>query len=228
MLKLTASQRDQFGKQLKPARAAGQLPAVMYGRKTKTAPLFVKTLEFKKIFAAAGESAVIALDGLAGENNVLIHDVTFHPVTGEPLHADFYVVEKDVAIEVAVPLKFAGVSPAVKELGGALVKVLHELKIEALPQNLPAEITVELAPLATLESQILVRDLILSSDIKVLNEPDEVVAAVTVVKEEPVEETAPVDLSAIEVEKRGKEEKVEGEAGADEAAAAAEKGTEKK
>src|SRR3989344_3117994 len=192
MLKLTASQRDQFGKQLKPARAAGQLPAVMYGRKTKTAPLFVKTLEFKKIFAAAGESAVIALDGLAGEDNVLIHDVTFHPVTGEPLHADFYVVEKDVAIEVAVPLKFAGVSPAVKELGGALVKVLHELKI------------------------------------KVLNEPDEVVAAVTVVKEEPVEETAPVDLSAIEVEKRGKEEKVEGEAGADETAAAAEKGTEKK
>ena len=141
----------------------------------------------------------------------MIHDVAFHPVTGEPIHADFYVVEKDVVIEVAVPLEFAGVSPAVKELDGALIKVLHELKIEALPQNLPTKITVELATLTTLESQILVRDLILPPKIKVLNEPEEVVAAVTVVKEEPVEETAPVDLSAIEVEKRGKEEKADEE-----------------
>ncbi len=211
MLKLAAVKRDKFGKQLKSARTAGQLPTVMYGRKAETTPLFVKTLEFKKIFDAAGESSVIALAGLSGENNVLIHDVAFHPVTGEPIHADFYVVEKDVAIEVAVPLEFVDVSPAVKELGGALIKVLHELKIEALPQNLPTKITVKLATLTTLESQILVRDLILPPKVKVLNEPEEVVAAVTVVKEEPVEETAPVDLSAIEVEKRGKEEKTDEE-----------------
>lgn len=211
MLKLTATKREQFGKQLKTARAAGELPVVMYGRKVKPTSLFVKTLEFKKIFDQAGESSIITLIGAAGEENVLIHDVAFHPVTNEPIHADFYVVEKDVALEVAVPIEFAGVSPAVKELGGTLVKVLYELKIKALPQDLPPKITINLALLATLESQILVRDLVLPKNVKVLNDLEEVVASITVAAEEPVEEAAPVDLSAIEVEKRGKEEK-EGEA----------------
>jgi len=228
MLKLAATKREKFGKQLKTARRAGELPVVMYGRKAKPVSLFVKMLEFKKVFEQAGESSVITVAGAGGDENVLIHEVAFNPVTSEPIHADFYVVEKNVALEVAVALEFAGVSPAVKELGGLLVKVLHELKIEALPQDLPPKISVDLASLATLESQILVKDLILPKGVKVLNDLEEVVASITVVAEEPVEEAASVDLSAIEVEKRGKEEKVEGGAGAGEAEASAEKKTEKK
>ena len=211
MLKLASTKREKFGKQLKSARKAGELPVIVYGRKAKPVSLFVKALEFKKVFDQAGESSIISLTDAAGEESVLIHEVAFHPVTSEPMHADFYVVEKDVALEVDVPIEFTGVSPAVKELGGTLVKVLYELKIEALSQDLPHKITVDLTPLATLESQILVSNLILPKGVKAMNDLEEVVASITVAVEEPVEEAAPVDLSAIEVEKRGKEEKVEGE-----------------
>lgn len=209
MLKLTAEKREVFGKQLNPARAIGQLPVVIYGRKAKSTPLFVKLPEFKKVFAAAGESSIIALNTPAGQISVLIHEIAWHPVTSEPIHADFYAVEKDVAIRVKVPLEFAGEAAAVKELGGTLVKVLHELEVEALPADLPSVLTVDLSPLATLESQILVRDLTLPDGVKTFNDLEEVVAAVTVAKEEPTEEAAPVDLSAIEVEQRGKEETTE-------------------
>ncbi|MBI2097434.1 MAG: 50S ribosomal protein L25 [Candidatus Vogelbacteria bacterium] len=206
MLKLIAEQREVFGKQLKSARRAGKLPVVMYGRKTKPAPLFVQTRAFKKIFEQAGESSVITLQTPEGEVTVLVHDLAFHPVTSEPIHADFYVVEKDTRLKIKVPIEFTGVSAAVKELGGILIKVLHELEVEALPADLPRGIAVDLAPLTTLESQILVADLVLPRGVKVVNRPDEVVAAVTVAKEEPAAEAAPLDLSAIEVEKRGKEE----------------------
>ncbi len=206
MISLQAEERNIFGKQLKTARAAGRLPVVVYGRKTKPAPLFVKVQEFKKIFAAAGESSVITLQTPDGETAALVHEVAFHPVTSEPIHVDFYVVEKDVRLKIKVPVEFSGVSAAIKELGGTLVKVLHELEVEALPTDLPRGITVDLTPLATLESQILVSDLVLPRGVKAVNKADEVVAAVTVAKEEPVAEAATVDLSAIEVEKRGKAE----------------------
>lgn len=206
MLTLRAEKRNIFGKQLKPARSAGKLPVVVYGRKTKSSPWFVQVQEFKKVFEQAGESAIISLATATGNENVLIHDVFWHPVTNEPIHADFYMVEKDVALKVKVPLEFTGVAPAIKELGGTLVKVSHELEIEALPQDLPPVITVDISSLATLTSQILIRDLTLPKAVKIVNRPDEVVASITLAEEEPVEPVAPVDLSAIEVEKRGKEE----------------------
>ncbi len=215
MFKLMVEKREVFGKQLPSARRAGKLPVVMYGRKNKPVSLFVQIQAFKKIFAAAGESSMITLQTPEGDVTVLVHDVAFHPVTSEPIHADFYVVEKDVLLKIKVPVEFTGMSPAVKELGGVLVKVLHELEVEALPADLPRGIAVDLAPLTTLESQIIVVDLVLPRGVKVVNRPDEVVAAVTVAEEEPAAEAAPVDLSAIEVEKRGKEAApAEGEAAA--------------
>ncbi len=214
MLKLKAEKREVFGKQLKASRQSGELPVVVYGRKARANSLFVKAQDFKKVFESAGESSIIELTTPSGGESVLVHDVVFHPVTNEPIHADFYVVEKDVALKVKIPIEYTGLAPAVKELGGTLVKVLHELEVEALPADLPHSITVDTGSLATLESQILVRDLVLPKKVKAVNEGEEVVAAIKVVKEEVVEDTGPIDLTAIEVEKRGKEEEpaTEGEA----------------
>jgi large subunit ribosomal protein L25 len=214
MLKLTAEKRDIFGKELKKARIAGKMPVVIYGAKDKATSLFVMTKEFKKLLSQAGESTMITVDAGDLKRDVLIHDVDFHPVNGEPVHADLYVVDKTKTVEVKVPLKYEGVSAAVKDLGGTLVKVLHELEIEVLPTHIPHEIMVDISLLATLESQVLVSDLKVPKEVKVLVEPETVVAAISVAKEEPIEE-APVDLSAIEVEKKGKKEEegaAEGEA----------------
>ena len=204
MFSLTAEPRTIFGKKLKRERQAGRLPVVVYGRKDKAASLFVPLVDFKKVFKQAGESSLITLIAPTGEKSVLVHDVSYHPVNREPIHADLYVVEQDVTLKIKIPVEYVGLPPAVKELGGTLVKVLHELEIEALPKDLPNHITIDVTPLTTLESQILIRDLKIPPRVTIMHKPDEVIAAISVVKEE-VEEAPPIDLSAIEVEKRGKE-----------------------
>jgi large subunit ribosomal protein L25 len=206
MLKLTAEPRQIFGKKLKVARAAGKLPVVIYGPKNKAESLFVAAGDFKKVWAAAGESAVVKMDVAGQETEVLIQEVAWHPTSGLALHADLYAIDKTQELEVSIPLNFTGEAPALKEAGSTLVKVIRELKISALASNLPHDIEVDLSPLATLDSQILVKDLKLPAGVRSLIPPETVVAAISVAKEESVEAELPPDLSAIEVEKKGKAE----------------------
>ena len=186
-------------------RRGGAIPAVLYGPKEPSVSIAIKEIEFKKVWEKAGESSVIVLKGPDQEHEALINDVDVHPVTGNPRHADFYVFEKGKKLKVKVTLEFTGVSPAVKDLGGALVKVVHDLEIEALPKDLPHKIQVDIAPLATFESQILAKDIPLPSGVSLAVNPDDVVAAVSKAVEEIIEET-PMDISDIEVEKKGKKE----------------------
>ncbi len=214
MLTLTAEKRDILGKNLKKNRKADALPAVFYGRKEKSTPIFVPYQDFLKVWKQAGESSVIALNYPDKELNALISDVSYDPVRGEPIHVDFYVVEADRVVEVSVSLDFIGTAPAVKEFGGTLLKVLHEVPISGLPKDLPNEIAVDVASLMTLESRILVKDLPIPTGIKILLNPNEVVALVSVATpEEEVPEEPVFDAAAIEVEKKGKkeEEGIEGE-----------------
>jgi large subunit ribosomal protein L25 len=102
-------------------------------------------------------------------------------------------------------LEFIGESAAVKG-GGVLVKVMHEISIEAMPKDLPSEIKVDISSLVDYESQIKASDLILPAGVELKIEADEVIALVQEPKEEVIEESAPIDLSSIEVEKKGKAE----------------------
>jgi large subunit ribosomal protein L25 len=193
--------------------AAGVLSAVLYGPKEPSTPITVNAIDFKKVWGKAGESSIIVLKGPAGEEHeALIHDVDLHPVSDVPRHADFYVIEKGKKLQLAIPLEYKGVSPAVKDLGGALVKVLHTLEIEALPKDLPQTIVVDISSLATLESQILAKQLPLAEAVTLITNPEEVVAAITVVKEEVEEVTKTIDDIEV-VGAKGKEVK-EGEEGA--------------
>lgn len=195
------------------SRKEGKLPAVIYGRHEASTPISVDMRSFLKVFREAGESAVITLEGVGGAKQALIHDVAVDPVSGTPIHADFYVIEKGQKVTVSVPLSFVGTSAAVKDHGGILVKVMHELEMEVDPTELPHELEVDISALSTLESQITVRDIKAPASAKVTLDPEEVVALVSVAKEE-TEEAAPVDLSAIEtsVERGKKEEEGEAEA----------------
>jgi large subunit ribosomal protein L25 len=193
-------------------RKNGKIPAVFYGKKQASTPISVSAVEFSKVFKKAGESSVVTLKTKDESYDSLIYDVDRDPVTGSPRHADFYVFEKGQKMKVKIPLEFKGVSPAMKELGAVLVKVLREVQIEAAPKDLPRVLNVELEKLVNFESQILAKDIVLPQGVSLVENPEEVVASVYEPKEEVVE-VAPVDLSAIEVEKKGKEVK-EGEEGA--------------
>ncbi len=208
---LAAEERTAVGtKAIRKLRSGGKLPAVLYGGRGEARPIAVSAKDFGKVLAEAGESSLVRLTGLPGEPEVLIYDVDIDPVSGRPRHADFYLVEKGKKVQVKVPLAFIGTAPAVKELGGVLVKVLHELEVEAEPKDLPQEIAVDVSGLADFEGQIFVRDIKLPPGVAALAKEDEVVAMASQAKEEEEAPPASIDLSAIEVEKRGKEKGVEG------------------
>lgn len=185
-------------------RANGQIPAVFYGPNTQATSISVPAIDFIKLFRQAGETTAITLDMGSEKVSVLVHDLQRDPIKGEPTHIDFLVVDMNKEAEVAVPIEFTGVSEAEKSGLGMIVKVMHEIEVRALPADLPHSITVDVTSLATLSDAIHAKDLTLPKGVSLVTDADEVVAAVTGFAEE--KEEAPVDLTAIEVEKKGKKE----------------------
>ncbi len=183
----------------------GYIPAVYYGAQAKSTPIFVDSIAFGKVLTGAGESSSITLTTEHGPESVMIQDVQRHPVKGNVIHADFYVLEKGQRVHVKVPLIFIGESAAVKA-GGVLVKVMHELSLEADPSKLPHDIEVDLGLLATSSDVIHIKDIVIpvGSTLYHVNDTD-IVASITAQHEE-AETPVAVDLSAIEVEKKGKKE----------------------
>jgi len=215
MFKLKVEKRD-LKESVSALRKSGQMPAVFYGPKDPSTPIKVSLVDFKKAWKTAGESTVVSLEGNGIDADVLIHQVDLDPVSDIAIHADFYAIEKGKKLSVDVPLEFVGVAPAVKDLGAVLVKVAHEIEIEALPKDLPHSLEVDISTLLNFDSVITAAEIKLPAGVALKVKPEEVIASVYEPKEEVVE--APVDLSAIEVEKKGKEDK-EGEEGAEAAPA---------
>jgi len=203
MLNLTAKIRKELGKKVKKLRKKEIIPAILYGKKLKNPiPLEINLKEFEKIFKEAGESSLISLTTDKGEKFlVLIHEIAKDFLTGRPTHIDFYQPDLDKEVEVMVPIIFEGESKAVKELGGTLVKNISELKIKAKPQNLPKEIKVNIAKLDSFTDNILIKDLEISEGVRILKDPQEIVALV--VPPEKIEEELekPIEEKVEEVEK---------------------------
>lgn len=208
MLSLKADARKERGKK---ARAQGAVLAVLYGPKVKPVSLRVQKKEFEKVFREAGESSLVTLELGTDKTPILIREVQRHPLSGDPIHADFYQPRLDQKIKIMVPLVLTGEAPAQKDLEGTLLQNIHEVEVEALPQELPHEILVNVAKLATFEDRILVQDLQVSSGVHVLHAADAIIAQVVPaekVEEElakPVEENVQ-DVKLVKEEKKEKEE----------------------
>jgi large subunit ribosomal protein L25 len=204
MITLEAKLR-QPTENLEKLRTEGMVPAVFYGAGKQTTMISVSLIDFTRVFREAGESTTVNLKTPEGTVSTLVHEVQHHPVNGMPFHIDFLVVDIHKPVEVHVPLEFVGVAPAVKGNIGTLVKVLHEVEIKALPNDLPHGIEVDISVLENADSQIHASDLKLPKGVTLVTEAEEVVASISVAQEE-TEEAAPVDLASIEVEKKGKKE----------------------
>lgn len=208
MITLETKKREK-NENLFKLREEGLIPAVFYGPKEESTTVSIPRKDFEKVWLEAGESTVITLKGDGFDHEAMIHDVSRDPLSNNTIHVDFYVVEKGKTVSVHVPIEFDGVAPAVKEFGGILVKVLHEIEVEALPKDLPHSVHVDIGTLVNFDSHVVASDVILPAGVSLVTKSEEIVALVSAPKEE-VEETAPVDLSSIEVEKKGKEEEAEG------------------
>ncbi len=204
MTTLKVQQREKK-QDVKILREEGSMPAVLYGPKEDTLPITISIKDFGKVLKEAGESTVITLETPKGKKNAIIHAVQFDPVRSTPIHADFYIIEEGKELEVNVPLEFVGVSVAVKELGGTLVKVVHELPIKGKPADLPHSIEVDISTLTDLDSNISAGAIVLPKGIILTNSVEDIIASISVAKEEE-EETIASDIAEIEVEQKGKKE----------------------
>jgi len=130
-------------------KAAGSVPAVIYGSKNKPEALQVSKREINAMLShAAGENILVELE-MAGVANrlALVQEVQHAPVSGDVLHVDFHAVSQDEVIEADVPLEPTGIANGVKNFGGLLEQSLRALSIECLPRDLPDVITVDVSNL---------------------------------------------------------------------------------
>lgn len=225
---LHADRRSVVGKTVDQLRRQRRIPAVVYGHGVTSTTLQLEQSEFLRVFKQAGGTSLVDL--VVGQEKpvqVLIHAVQRHPTRQTVNHVDLYQVKMTEKIEAEIELELVGESPAVKEQGGILVRALDKLKVECLPGDLVASIPVDISALKTFEDRIHVKDLQLPKGLTPMIGGDEVVASVTPPRSEAELEAlsgeVKEDVTAIEVEKKGKEEVAEGEAPVDGAPAAEEK-----
>lgn len=206
-LELNVSVRETVGSRVRHLRADGIIPAVLYGKGQQAMNIQVPVKEFDLVFHKAGESTLVYLNVGKDSFPTIIKDVARDAISGVPLHADFYKVSLTEKIKAMVPVVFVGESPAVRDLKGIFVRNANELEVEALPQNLPHEISVDVSSLANFGDQIKLGDITLA-DVAFVGHADEVLATVQEPKSEEelqaelAEPTA--DVSAVEEIKKEK------------------------
>jgi len=129
-------------------RREGRIPAVLYGPTTAPMPLSVDRVQLGTTMSAAHvrlirlKSSTPELDG----RHVIFREIQRAPVSGEILHADFYEVDLNRAIRVAVPLKFVGLAAGVGD-GGILQPLVRVVEVECLPLEIPEAIEVDVSAL---------------------------------------------------------------------------------
>jgi len=196
MLSLKAKSRKLLGRKVKQLRKKNIIPAVIYGHNIESRPIEIESKTFKKILSEAGESSLVNLE-IDDQKpvSVLIHDLSYHPLTSEIIHIDFYQVKTHEKLTAEIELKFIGESPAVKNLGGILVTPLKAVKVECLPQDLIHEIEVDLSQLINYGDEIKIKDLKIPEKIKISEEAKVTVANI----EEPRKEKEEIKPEVAEV-----------------------------
>ena len=214
MLILKAKIRSAHGRKTEDLRKSGCLPAVLYGPGLKkNLDLEVDYKEFVNVFQETGRTSFLQLEveeHLPKKPSVflvLVNNIQKNPLTLALSHIDFYQPAATKEIKVKVPLIFEGEAGAVKDFGGTLVKNIQEIQVQALPQNLPHEIKVNLKTLDELEKSILVKDLVIPAGVKILKNPEEIIVQVMPPEEIEEELAKPVEekidqVGAVEKEKK--------------------------
>lgn len=210
---LQATKRTVFGKKNKQLRKQGILPANVFGPGMPSQSVSINYVEFKRTFKHVGETGVVYVKTEKEEIPTLITFIQRDPIEGRILHADFRKVDLHKKIEAEVPLSFIGVAPAVNT-GGVLLTQTDKITVEALPQNIPSSIEVDVSTLGEVGQEIKVSDLKITGEYVITTEPTKVIVSVAAHKEESVvAETAAAEAPEVITAKEEKvEEGVEGKA----------------
>jgi len=194
---LQATHRDVLGKKTRFLRRQGITPTHLFGHNLKSLALQCDTTQLQHIIAQAGMSRLVNLriDNDKQPKSVFIREIQRDVLSNQLLHVDFYQVRKGEKMAVDVPIVLVGEAPAMKEKGRMLAHGINSLSIECLPDSVPPQIEVDLSLLEEVEQAIYVKDIVLSPDITVHADPDQLIVKISeaIMKEEEVVVAAEVE-----------------------------------
>jgi large subunit ribosomal protein L25 len=188
-----ARPRADFGKNVnRRLRAQGLIPGVLYGARKAAVPVAVSPREIGTILrSASGENTLFDLQLDGSRRKVILKEFQVEPIKGRLLHADFYEVALDQALEVTVHVELAGVPVGVKVEGGILDFVTRELQVECLPTDIPEKIVVDVSELG-MGKHVRVSEIKAPERVTILTDPDVVIAHVVAPRAEEVAPAAEV------------------------------------
>lgn len=214
---LKAEKRDVVGKQVKALRRAGKLPAVIYGRHTDPINVSLDAHSASLVLGRLTSSSLVTIDLDGKEYPALVREKQRDYIKNRLLHVDFLTVSLTETLRASVAVNLVGVSAAVKDYNAVLVTNLQSLEVECLPADLPERIDVDISVLARPGEGIRVRDVKVSDKVRLLDDPDTMVAVATFAKVEEeaaavpgAEGVAPAEAEPELAVERGKKEE-EGE-----------------
>ena len=187
---LKAAKRNVVGKQVKAMRREGKLPAVIYGRHNEPIVISLDSHTASLALGRLSSSSLVTIDVDGTEYATLVREKQRDYIKNRLLHVDFLAVSQNETLTATVSLHFIGVSIAVKDYNAVLVHNLEELEVECLPADLPERIDVDISVLSRIGDGIRVRDIVVSDKVRILENPDTMVAVATAPKVE--EEAAAV------------------------------------
>jgi large subunit ribosomal protein L25 len=180
---LQAKERKDFQHSaLKQIREKGNIPAVIYGRKLESKPVFVSSADLTKAIRAVGRNGVISLDIDGSKQDVILTDYQESAIKKEIIHADFLAVDKLSKINVTVRLALVGEAAGVKD-GGVLQQPVHEISITSTPAEIPQQIEVDVTNLQVGET-ITIADILYQGSFTINHENDEVIVSILPPKQE--------------------------------------------
>ncbi len=213
---LKAAKRSVTGKQVRALRRAGELPGIIYGHDMEPVNISLNAHDATLLLNRTTASSLVTIELDGKEYPTLVRERQRNPIKSVYVHIDFQAVSMTEKINAEVAIQLTGISPAVKDFNAVLVTGISELEMEALPQDLPERIVVDISNLLKIGDGIYVRDIIVSDKVKVLANANEMIILATAPKAEVVEEPV-VEAVAVEegtepeVIERGKKEEEDAE-----------------
>ncbi|OCA80704.1 50S ribosomal protein L25/general stress protein Ctc [Bacillus sp. FJAT-27225] len=174
---LSAKNRSgEQGLRPKQLRRQGNIPAVVYGSKVDSTPVYISSADFAKTIKEVGRNGIISLDIDGAKQDVIMTDYQRDTINNEILHADFLAIDKSSKVNVDVNVVLVGEAAGVKD-GGVLQQPLFTVSITSTPENIPSALEVDVTNLQVNET-LTVADLNTEGKYEINHEEDEVVVSI--------------------------------------------------
>ncbi len=202
---LKATKRTVIGKQVSQLRRTGLLPGVVYGHNVEPTAITLEAHNAALVIPHLTSSSIVNIDLEGKMIPALVREKQKNYIKNVYTHIDFQAISLTETIRAEVSLHFHGLAPAIKEFSAAIVNNMEHVEVEALPNDLPERIEVDLSVLVKIGDAIHVRDLVIPSGVTLLTDVDEMVAVATATHEEAAE-VLPEVIEPDVIEKGKKEE----------------------